>query len=306
MAIATLAALRTAINQSPRLSVHKEPLAFPFDGANFYQTGWGQIWDHWAASGYPGTGVNPSTAAGTQYSSASAGAPLLGTTAGSNYALAELVANASWSPATYPPAGSYPMSSNTEYFVHVWDRVWANGALPLNSAVRQSWVFPALTRYATGAGLSLWFRLYTAVGASNTTMTIEYVNSAGTPTTFAFLLPLNQSVIFNPYSCIPLPLALGDQGIRSISAVTLSPAGSATAASYGFMLAKYLGCYRINSADSLSSTSFLGGLPSFDGAACLSFGLQIGNTASVTAGAGSAGAPGTMPRFGVEARILAL
>lgn len=305
MAISTLDNLRTAINGSPRLSVHKQPLAFPFDGAFFYQSGFGQIWDHWAASGYPSAGVNPSTAVGTQFSSSTAGAPLLGTTAGSSYALAEITANASWNPTIYQTTN--PMASNTEYMIHIFDRVWGNGGLPMNTTARQSWVFPALTRYTSGVGLSLWLRLYGYVGLSNTTMRIEYVNSAGGSSTLSFSVPFNTDVIFSPYACIPLPLLAGERGIRSISAVTLNPAPTANPSGiYGFLIAKYLGCYRVNSADSLTGTSIFNGLPSFDGAACLSFGLSLGQTHSVVAGAGAVGAPGTMPQFGVEARILAL
>lgn len=305
MAISSLADLRTAIDGSPTVTAHKQPVAFPFDGANFYQTGWGQIWDYWISGGFPSAGTNPSTANGTQYNKSSAGAISMGTDTAGTYALCSVSANASWVPGYYPPTLTYTMASNTEYFVHVWDRIWANGALPLNTAARQSWTFPALSRYATGEGLSLWFRMYSTIGASNVNITTEYVNSAGVSRTLTSPLPLNDNIVFNPYATVPLPLALGDSGIRSISASTLS-ASAAGSGSYGFMVAKYLGCYRVCNADSQNAVSLLAGLPQFNGNACLALGIQIGNSATVAAGLGTAAAPGTMPRVTLEAKVVAL
>lgn len=302
MPISTLTGLRTALDSAQRISMHKTPVATPFLGIS--QIFPGHIWDYWEAGGLPSAGVNASTAVGTQYSKTSAGAIPLATTGGSIYAVSDVQAQATWSPVESHASTGLPVPNNSEFVVHLWDRVWVNGGLPLNTTARQAWAFPALTRYASGLGLSLWLRIYTVQVINNTTVTIEYVNSDNVARTFTSTQLFTSNNLFYPYTTVPMPLQLGDKGVRSISAVTLGTASGG--GSYGFMLAKYLGAYRVNTTlqpDSSggSPLSLLSGMPQFDGDACLSVGIQIGQSA-----AGPFYVGGTMPRVALEAKVVAI
>lgn len=303
MAISTLAGLRAAYDAGQRVSWHKEPVAFPFLG-NAHIGGFGHIWDYWQATGYPAAGINPGTFAGNLYSKASQGAQPLSTTAGSTYVLADVQPTATWLPAQNPSLD--PLWANSEWHLHVWDRVWANGGLPLNSTSRQSWVPPALTRYTSGLGLSLWLRMYTIQATASSTVTIEYVNSDGVSRTFASTQLFNTNYVYYPYVAVPMPLQLGDRGIRSITAVTLS-ASTAGAGTYGFMIAKYLGAYRCNSTtqpEASAPVSPLSALPQFDGDACLTFGVQVGANHNPTTN--TLVTAGTMPRVALEAKVVTI
>lgn len=300
MAISTLASLRTAINSAPKISCHKEPISTPFAGIP--QILGGAIFDYWEAGGYPSAGVNASTAAGTLYSRSSVGAININTLSGSVYSLCDLQAAAFWIPTENSTA--LPLPSSSEYTIHVWDRVWANGNLPLNTTARQSWTPPALTRYASGEGLSLWMRIYTTQVINNSNVTLEYINSSGVSRTFTSAHSFATNGQYFQHLAIPMPFQTGDQGIRSLNAVTLGTASAS--GTYGFIIAKYLGAYRVNTTlqpDSAASnaTSIFSGLPQFDGNACLNFGIQIGRFA-----AGGYYCQGTMPRIAFEAKVIAV
>lgn len=302
MAISTLAGLRTALDGAQRISMHKTPVPTPVLGtAQIFP---GHIWDYWESGGLPSAGINASTAVGTQYSKASAGAIPLATTGGSTYALSDVQVQATWAPVESFGSTGQPVPNNSEFVLHLWDRVWVNGGLPLNTTARQAWAFPALTRYASGLGLSLWLRIYTLQVINNTTVTIEYVNSDNVARTFASTQLFTSNNLFYQYTTVPMPLQLGDKGVRSISAVTLGTASGG--GTYGFMLAKYLGAYRVNTTlqpDSSggSPLSMLSGMPQFDGDACLSFGIQLGQSSS-----GPFYYGGTMPRVALEAKVVVL
>jgi hypothetical protein len=300
MTISTLSALRTVIDSGQMISCHKEPVVAPFAG--FPQIVGGRIYDYWESTGYPIAGINPSTAAGTLYSRASTGAMQMSTSSGTTYALSNLQATAAWIP-TENTTGN-PISGSTEHVIHIWDRLWANGALPLNTTARQSWVPPALTRYTSGEGLCLWLRLYSTQVVNDSNVTIEYVNSSGVSRTFTSFQPFtsNSNSMFYRYQAIPMPLQLGDRGIRSINAVTLGTASAS--GTYGFLITRYLGAYRVNTTlqpDSTASAvqSIFGGLPQFDGDACLTFGISL-----ALFPAGMFYVQGTMPRIAIEAKVI--
>lgn len=300
MTISTIAALRTQIDNATKISCHKEPISTPFAGIP--QILGGVISDYWEAGGFPSAGTNASTAAGTLYSKSSVGAININTLPGTTYALCDLQTAAFWIPTENSTA--FPLPSSSEYTIHVWDRVWANGNLPLNTTARQSWTPPVLTRYASGEGLSLWMRIYTTQVINNSNVTLEYVNSSGVSRTFTATHSFTTNAQYYQHIVIPMPFELGDRGIRSLNAVTLGTASAS--GTYGFIIAKYLGAYRVNTTlqpDSAASnaTSIFSGLPQFDGNACLNFGIQIGRFA-----AGGYYCQGTMPRIALEAKVIAI
>jgi hypothetical protein len=297
MPISSLADLRTAYSSAPRISAIKV-------GAwgGVLQRYYGMIWDYFDQAGNPIAGVAPTTLAGTQYSKSSAGAMQLNTTAGSTYALADVQTSAYWEP-IISTGFAYPGGS--EFVIHVWDRVWAN-VVQSSSTSRQSWTFPALTRYTTGAGLSLWLKTLAYHTPANCNVTIEYVNQDGVSRTHTTFQYINSLLYFAPPSMLPLPLATGDSGVRSVSAITFS-VGHGTANAAGLCLMRYLGSYRVGATsvpDSTAPLSVFGGLPQFDGDACLTLGVQPGPPPPPLNAVVSSST--IMPQIGFEAKVLAL
>lgn len=294
MAHSTLSSLRSAINAAPRISVHKKP--FVLTGPNIAPGRF--IWDYFGTSGEPTTGsVTTGTTAGTLLDKSTTGAiALRGTQSGSSYALVDIQGSAYWQD---NPSQSF---GGTDYYIHIFDRVWQNSGIATNTTARQSWSPPAITRYVTGQGLSLWLRLTNAALSSDVNMTIEYNNQSGTARTFTCAPRFStESFVWAP-EIMCVPLQLGDTGIRSISAVTFSGTWTQNA-NLGFMIAKYLGSYRIGASSEptgITPLSFLQGLPAFDGNACLSFAIQAAGVYNATA------ISLTMPEVALEAKVVPL
>ena len=122
MTINSLAQLRTAYDEASSLDAFKVTSFGALVNRNV-----GAILETFNESGMPAAGAKPTTLNGTQYSNASGGAiPLRNTQGGSTYALAAVQASAYWFPLNTVGAGSgYSVESNL--YVHLWDRIWANG-----------------------------------------------------------------------------------------------------------------------------------------------------------------------------------
>jgi hypothetical protein len=299
MAIATLSQLRTAYDSAQRISAIKFGSMGPL--VNRY---YGMAWDYFGDVGNPGAGINPTTLNGTTYDKTSTGAIPLSTTGGSLYALADVKTSAFWIPVRQTGPFLYPGGS--EFVVHVWDRIWAN---VINNATtaRQAITFPALSRYTNGVGLSVWFRVLSAASFANTNFTLEYVNQDGVSKSITSTQSFTTYLVWHKPSIVALPLAAGDYGVRSVTAVTFGTAGG-SANLVGLCLMKYLGAYRVNSpsfADSTNPRSLFSGLPQFDGNACLTLGVQVGAPPDYT-GTYLIGSTTTMPQIGFEAKVLEL
>ncbi len=122
----------------------------------------------------------------------------------------------------------------------ILDRLSHQGGLSGTVTTEQTTNLPtaALPRYTTGAGVMAFLEVYGAIGSTGTTVTINYTNSAGTAgrTSEARAFggtPRDPSVI------VPIPLADGDLGVRSVEGVTVL-ASTATAGNFGVVLARPL------------------------------------------------------------------
>lgn len=298
MAISNLIDLRAAFNGAQRISVIKTP-SWGTPSFRYY----GMIWDYFTEAGYPSAGVSPSSLAGTLYSKSSAGAIPMSTVGGSQYALVDVQASAGWEPVN---TSNFYYAGGSEFYVHVWDRIWAN-QIDSTSTFRQAWTFPGLTRYTTGQGLSIWLRILAQNTPPNPNITIEYTNQNGTPRTLTTFQFVSSLLYWAQPSILPLPLAAGDSGVRSVSAITLS-AGFNVSNCVSICLMKYIGSYRVNAPcipDSSAPLSLFNGLPSFDGNACLTIGIQPGSPPPIAVNA-QLNSLTTLPRVGFEAKILEL
>lgn len=296
MPITDLAQLRTALDEGLRVSASKQAPSSYITGGVYN----GQIWDYWDAIGYPAAGANPTTLAGTLYTKASTGAiPLSGTTSGSTYALASVQASCFYNAAT--PTSLLPANGGTEFFVHIWDRVWAN-QISMATTSRQAWTPPALTRYVTGEGLRVFWRWNTIFdfGAVTTNITLEYTNQDGVNRTFVSSHRLQDNFVVHAPLMIPLPLQATDTGVRAVTAITINQSVAAGNTAQ-LVLMRYLGAYRITpSPEGAAALSPFSGMPQFDGNACLAFGIQTGTAFNTLYTAGA------MPRVALEAKVLPL
>ena len=144
----------------------------------------------------------------------------------------------------------------------------------------------ALTRYTTGEGVMLGLSVYTAVGATATTVTASYTNSDGTSGRTTPAVAFGGTNFGTAAGrLILLPLQSGDRGVRSVESVTVA-ATTGTAGNFGVVLFKPLVSINVDCADQYSSTPSdmisgrLAGLaPEVLDGACL-FGICITNAAS--------------------------
>ena len=297
MTISTLQELRDAYAAAGRISAYKPSnLMAAYGNSNVHP---GHIWDYFRVSnGYPVAGATPTSGGGQLYTKATTGAIALpGTVAGTSYLLADVQASTIWAPVSQ--ASGQAHAGSGEYYVHVYDRVWANSGINPASTSLQSWSPPALTRYATGEGLSLWMCWISTFNVTNSNVTIGYVNSSGTSQSLTYTWNGLLGFAYHNPLIMAMPLVAGDRGIRSISSIQFgSPSGGG--GNLGMMIAKYLGCYRVSvstEAANSAPSSLFSGLPSFDGNACLCLAVQAPGPITGYTG-------GTMPQIAFEARVV--
>lgn len=215
MALADFAAYKSAVNSQTDYLFTK---ATPTNTAS-------RLMSHWLSA--PFAGATPTTAAAV--SSSTTGAltqnPNLTSTTNPLYiAQVELTA-------------SLPQYAG---FI-LCDRLSHQGGLSGTVTTAQTTNLPtaALTRYTSGAGVFAALEIYTAVGATGTTITASYTNQAGTSgrTTKAIAWGATNNNAASQF--FPLPLQDGDTGVREVASVTQAGT-TGTAGNYGVTLFKPL------------------------------------------------------------------
>lgn len=131
------------------------------------------------------------------------------------------------------------------------DRIVQSAGLSGTSTARQTAGLPttALPRHASGDGVMAYVTNWSAVGSTATTATIEYTNQDGVAKTTT--MSLGGSGDRDVNAMLPVPLAAGDRGVRSIEAVTLA-ATTGTAGNFGFVLAKPVAIIETSRAEPLN------------------------------------------------------
>ena len=133
----------------------------------------------------------------------------------------------------------------------------------------------ALTRYTSGEGVMAGIVIYTLVGTTVTTVSISYTNSAGTSGRTSTATTFGGSGFREAHILIPIPLAAGDTGVRSIESVTVT-ATTGTAGNFGVCMFKPLAMVSLESAtgamplDAVSTGCIIGSLCEIHPDACLS------------------------------------
>lgn len=125
--------------------------------------------------------------------------------------------------------------------VMLCDRLSHQGGLSGIVTTAQTTNLPtaALARYTSGVGVHMAFEIYTAVGATATTISVSYTNSAGVAGRTSPAIPFGGTGDNAIGRIQILPLQAGDVGVRSVESVTIG-ASTLTAGAFGITLFKPL------------------------------------------------------------------
>ncbi|MFN6249781.1 hypothetical protein [Microcystis sp.] len=132
-----------------------------------------------------------------------------------------------------------------------------------------------LTRYTNGEGVFAGLIIWTVIGNTIATVSINYTNQNGISEQISPLLSFPFSAATgdrNPGRIYLIPLAPGDTGVRAVKSLTLS-ASTGTAGNFGVILFKPLAMMAVSSSqpiDAVSTGGFTGSLCKIFPNACLS------------------------------------
>jgi hypothetical protein len=126
----------------------------------------------------------------------------------------------------------------------VVDRLVHQDGLSGTVATAQTTNLPtaALTRYTSGVGVLAALEIYTAIGATGTTFTCSYTNSAGTAGRTSPAYSIGTGTFNTAGRFMIMPLQAGDVGVKSVESVTLA-LSTGTAGNFGVTLFKPLGFF---------------------------------------------------------------
>jgi len=175
----------------------------------------------------------------------------------------------------YLTSASLSNADFTYSSIIVIDRLSHQSGLISNSASAQTTNLPtaALTRYTDGAGVMAGVAVYG--GFSSLTATVSYTNQSGTSGRTGKLRFFNTATDFALVS-----LDSSDSGVRSVESLTMDSAGGSIT-NMGIVLFKPLCIIGLNKNvtrgdfyQDFISGDFLGGIPSINDNACISFIVQ--------------------------------
>ena len=132
-----------------------------------------------------------------------------------------------------------------------------------------------LTRYPSGEGVFAGLIIWTSLGGTVTTASINYTNQNSISERISPLASFSSGSgpDRNPGRIFLMPLAFGDTGVQSVKSVTLSGSTN-VAGNFGLILFKPLSMIALNAGtstlDAVSSAGFVGSLSTIFPNACLS------------------------------------
>ncbi len=155
------------------------------------------------------------------------------------------------------------------------DRLSHQAGLSGTAAGAQTTNLPtaALTRYTSGDDVMIGLEIYTTIGATATTVTVEYTNEAGVGGRVTPLVVIGATGNREGTRFLQLPLQQGDKGVRSVESVTLT-ATTGAVGNFGVTLYKTLMNFPQRVTDDLVDVDPLltcGVIPEIVDDSCLSF-----------------------------------
>jgi hypothetical protein len=145
----------------------------------------------------------------------------------------------------------------------LYDRLFHIGGLSGTSTAAQSVqgspASPALTRNTGGEGNIAWYEIYTIIGTSTTTLTMNYTNQAGTSGQTS-TINIGATGFREVTRAQRIPLAAGDTGIRAINTVQ-NTATTGTLGNFGITIAQPLAWLPVGAAGTAGWRDYTTGLP---------------------------------------------
>lgn len=143
----------------------------------------------------------------------------------------------------------------------LYDRLQHIGSMSGTVTTAQP-VAGSLTRYTTGDGVEAFIEIYSAIGATPTTVTGSYTDQAGN-TGHAFQsVAIGGAGLQEAQRIIPLQIASGDTGVRVVASVTLAGT-TGTPGNFGVTLARRIAEIPLGSPEVGTDRSFSSGYPNY-------------------------------------------
>jgi hypothetical protein len=144
----------------------------------------------------------------------------------------------------------------------LYDRLMHIGGLSGTSTTSQSVqgspASPALTRNTGGAGNIAWYEIYTIIGTTSTTLTMNYTDQGGNSASST--MNIGATGFREVTRAQRIPLAAGDTGIQSVQSVQLT-ATTGTVGNFGITLAQPLAWIPVGVAGTMGWRDYTTGLP---------------------------------------------
>lgn len=141
----------------------------------------------------------------------------------------------------------------------LYDRLLHIGGLSGTNTGAQT-VGGSLTRYTNGLGNFVFVEIYTAIGATPTTVTMSYTDQGGASGNTSPAVVIGGTNHQGAERAILLPLAAGDTGVQAVASVTVL-ASTGTAGNFGVVVGHPLAVFDINNSGLGGGRSFAQGLP---------------------------------------------
>jgi hypothetical protein len=141
----------------------------------------------------------------------------------------------------------------------LYDRLLHIGGLDATVTTEQT-VGGTITRNTGGVGNFVFAEIYTTIGTTARTITMNYTNQAGTDSRTSAAVAIGSTSFREATRCIFLPLQSGDSGVQEVAGVTLS-ASTGTAGEFGVTIGKPIAYAPIGVGGGCGFRDFTTGLP---------------------------------------------
>lgn len=177
----------------------------------------GRWYSHWTTTGLPSAGSAAGSAAGAACTSSTTGAMKFTAPTGSHT----------------KHGIRFGLGGPTAGVAMIYDRLVHTSALSGTSTSAQTVSSTALTRHTDGLGVLCAIEVYSALGSTSVTATVSYTDTDDN-TGNSGTITIPASALAGEF-IIPMAMASGDKGVKSVQTVTLS-ATTGTAGNFGITL----------------------------------------------------------------------
>jgi hypothetical protein len=146
----------------------------------------------------------------------------------------------------------------------VYDRLYhnhnLNGTTITEQSVQGEPPNPAITRYTDGVGNMVFVEIYTTIGASLTTIRMNYTNQDGVTGCVSEQQMIGNNGRRESPTILVMPLKKGDTGVRAVKSVTLT-ATTGTIGNFGVVIGHPIAMFGSNNSGTCAWRDYTNGLP---------------------------------------------